>query len=102
MELIAPLATERAQKQSHSNLRSIQSGRVSRNYKSGLTSAKSLYMNKRREEMKRIERENLKIAQKIFAMKPSIRAVDQLRDFDNHKSISKGMRKITKVKLNAD
>jgi hypothetical protein len=66
-----------------------------------MTSTKSLHMMKRREEMKRIERENLKIAQKIFAMKPSIRAVDQLKDFDTHRSISKGMRKITKQRIDA-
>lgn len=52
--------------------------------------------------MKRIERENLKIAQKIFAMKPSIRAIDQLKDFDTHRSISKGMRKITKQRINLE
>ena len=76
----------------------MHSARLSRNNKA-VTSSKSLHVFKKREEMKRIERENLKIAQKIFAMKPSIRAVDHLKDYDYYKSISKGMRKILKTRV---
>ena len=66
-----------------------------------MTSARSLNAYKKQEELKRIERENLKIAQKIFSMKPSIRATDHLKSFEYHQSISLGMRRIKKTKLEA-
>lgn len=48
-------------------------------------SKKTLHLFKRKEEQKRIERENLKIAQKIFQMKPSIRQFDLEMDFQKHR-----------------
>ena len=57
---------------------------TSRNQKS----ARSLHLFKKKEETRRIERENLKIAQKIFSMKPSIRAKDQANSYAYYHSIS--------------
>lgn len=63
-----------------------------------MQSAKTLHIQRRKEELKRIERENLKIAQKIFAMKPSFRVSDLETDFKYQRKLMNGMRRITTQK----
>ena len=48
--------------------------------------------------MERIERENLKIASRIFDLKPSVQITEMEHDFQLHKRYSEGMRKIVKRK----
>ena len=62
-------------------------------------SARSLHLFKKKEETRRIERENLKIAQKIFSMKPSIRAKDQQDSYAYYHSISQRMRQIPTTRI---
>jgi len=44
--------------------------------------------------MKRIERENFKIAQKIFSMKPSFRVTELENEYTYHKRMVANMKKI--------
>ena len=62
-------------------------------------STKSLHIARRKEELKRIERENLKIAQKIFAMKPSFRVSEMEHDYTHRRKLLNGMRRIQKKRI---
>jgi hypothetical protein len=60
--------------------------------------SKSLHFNARKLENERIERENLKIASRIFDLKPSVQITEMEHDFQLHKRYSEGMRKLVKRK----
>ena len=64
-----------------------------------MQSAKTLHIARRKEELRRIEIENLKIAQKIFSIKPSFRVSDLDRDYTDRKKLLKGMRRIHKKRI---
>ena len=55
-------------------------------------SNRSLNTAKKREDLRRIEQENLKLARKIFEIRPSICASEQVKDWKYQKSISDGLR----------
>eukprot|EP00347_Sterkiella_histriomuscorum_P022256 403331127 len=61
--------------------------------------AKSLHLSKRKLELERIERENLKIAQKIYELKPHLQVQDLEQEFVNHKRYSQSIRRLTKKRL---
>jgi hypothetical protein len=60
--------------------------------------SKSLHFNARKLEQERIERENLKIASRIFDLKPSFQITEMEHDFRQHKRYSDGLRKFMKRK----
>lgn len=60
--------------------------------------AKSLHISKRKIELERIERENQKIAQKIYELKPMVLVSDLEQEFTQHKRYSQSIRKLFKKK----
>ena len=53
----------------------------------------------KKEELRRIERENMKIARKIIEMKPGFKVDEMLNEWNQTKSISLGLRRIKKKKI---
>lgn len=61
-------------------------------YSSTRNSARSLNMFRKREEDRRIEQENLKLAKKIYEIRPSITAKEQIKDWKYSKNCSERLR----------
>lgn len=64
-----------------------------------VTTTKSLNNHIKIQELRRIERENKKIADKIISIQPTMRSEDLEIDFMAHKSISEGLRRIKKRRI---
>ena len=64
-----------------------------------MASIKSMHVGSRKKELQRIEKENYKIAQKIFSIQPSVNAHELESQFKDHKSLSEGLRKIKRRKI---
>lgn len=60
---------------------------------------RSLHFNTRKAELERIERENQKIAKKIFGLKSDLNKEKYRRDFDKHIAISNNLTRIRKKKV---
>ena len=61
--------------------------------------AKSLHFNQRKAELERIERENQKIAKKIFCLKSDLNKNNFSRDFGRHEAIKNNLARIKKKKV---
>ena len=57
---------------------------------------KSLHFNSRKAELERIERENQKIAKKIFSLKSDLNNQKLSKDFAQHKAMSTNLARIKK------
>lgn len=60
---------------------------------------KSLHFNQRKAELERIERENQKIAKKIFGLKSDLNNNNFLRDFQKHEQMRQNLAKIRKKRV---
>ena len=60
---------------------------------------KSLHFNSRKAELERIERENQKIAKKIFCLKSDLAHGNFVKDFQHHEEIRKNLARIRKKKV---
>lgn len=58
--------------------------------------AKSLHFNQRKAELERIERENQKIAKKIFCLKSDLNKNTFRKDFNRHEAIKNNLARIKK------
>ena len=63
--------------------------------------AKSLHFNQRKAELERIERENQKIAKKIFCLKSDLNKDGFRRDFNKHEAIKNNLQRIKKKRMPA-
>ena len=61
--------------------------------------AKSLHFNQRKAELERIERENQKIAKKIFCLKSDLNKDAFRKDFSKHEAIKNNLARIRKKKM---
>ena len=61
--------------------------------------AKSLHFNQRKAELERIERENQKIAKKIFCLKSDLKKDTFEKDFQQHEAIKNNLARMKKKKL---
>jgi len=61
--------------------------------------AKSLHFNQRKAELERIERENQKIAKKIFCLKSNLNKDSMKKDFVRHESMKANMARIRRKKV---
>ena len=61
--------------------------------------AKSLHFNQRKAELERIERENQKIAKKIFCLKSNLNKDAMKKDFDRHEHMKANMARIRRKKV---
>lgn len=61
--------------------------------------AKSLHFNQRKAELERIERENQKIAKKIFCLKSDLNKEGFRKDFNRHENIKNNMARIKKKRI---
>ena len=60
---------------------------------------KSLHFNQRKQELERIERENQKIAKKIFCLKSDLNKETFRKDFSKHESIKNNLARIKKKRI---
>ena len=63
--------------------------------------AKSLHFNSRKAELERIERENQKIAKKIFCLKSDLNKDSFAKDFNRHEAIKNNLARIKKKRMPA-
>ena len=61
--------------------------------------AKSLHFNQRKAELERIERENQKIAKKIFCLKSNLKKSQFEKDFEAHESMKANIARIRKKRV---
>ena len=61
--------------------------------------AKSLHFNSRKAELERIERENQKIAKKIFTLKSGLGKESFSKDFNRHEAIKNNLARMKKKRM---
>lgn len=61
--------------------------------------AKSLHFNQRKAELERIERENQKIAKKIFCLKSDLNKEGFRKDFSRHEAIKNNLARMKKKQI---
>lgn len=62
--------------------------------KNTMASIKSMHVGSRKKELQRIEKENFKIAQKIFAIKPHHSARQDMMEYQKTRHVSQNLQKI--------